>query len=159
MNGSSRWRDRAKCLGQPLRLYLTNELPREEPERSLTAEQRCSGCPVLHSCGLDALEHGDRGVIRAAVPLGNDAKALYASQLRLRNNLGIPTSWPRNCTICNRSMRPPDLGQAAMFPNTIMASRHNLNECGSCVRARQRKEKNARTTGESEGRPEAAEAS
>ena len=144
MSASSdrKWWVDALCRGKDPWLWDVLSLPTHDPMRYLVAEERCSGCPVLQECGLDALEHGDRDVIRAGVPLGLQGVALFVSQERLREKLGIPKigeyqgiSWPRPCGTCGNYMRPKTT-PAFDFPGTVASASHN--ECSMCAKRRMR---------------------
>lgn len=54
--------------------------------------QRAASCRVVDDCRADARRHGQRGVIRAGVPYGDDGKPLSDAQLaaRTRGQLRVP---------------------------------------------------------------------
>lgn len=61
------WRAAAKCFGQPPGDWVLPTRGRMEVE--VVARSICEGCPVIAECALDAIDHGDAGVIRAGVCL------------------------------------------------------------------------------------------
>lgn len=90
---NSSWWERAKCQGQPMRLWIPSVLPPFEPEKSLRAEEKCSGCPVIDECGMDALVQGDTDVIRGGVALEGNGSKLEEGRAKLRKRLGLPDDW------------------------------------------------------------------
>lgn len=66
------WTDRAMCGGGDSAMWeLTGETDNPaklEPE-NLRAIEICGMCPVIKECLEEALKFGDRGVIRAGVPM------------------------------------------------------------------------------------------
>jgi hypothetical protein len=152
----SKWWDRAKCKGEPIELYLPESLPQNEPDRTIAAELRCAGCPVMKECGEDAIEKGDRGVIRAGVILGNTRNQLYGSHLKLRSKLGLPPAterggeWPRPCDSCSKPMRPSSrIAKEVDFPGTVPA--RTATTCTTCACKQQR---NTRTEEQKKKRKE-----
>ena len=61
------WRDRAKCRGRNPRYW--DLAGRTHLDAETAARTICRGCPVIAECALDAIDHGDAGVIRAGVCL------------------------------------------------------------------------------------------
>lgn len=58
------WRDHAACAGSTRDITLADVRVRH---RQRVAADYCSGCPVKVQCAVDALEHGDVGVVRGGV--------------------------------------------------------------------------------------------
>lgn len=71
------WVTRAQCNGMdPDQFDLVMNGNSTPPMARILKEAErgrlCDGCPVAAQCAAEVLEHGDRGIIRAGVPLISD---------------------------------------------------------------------------------------
>lgn len=137
------WRAKAKCAGQSIDEFDPDKMPSgryAHQTRAVLAQARCSGCPVKKQCAADAIDSGDRGLVRAGVVIptqsGNEAfrsanRALH--RIAEREMPGPPkgTGYPKPCTHCDRMMRPHGYDEID-YPGTILVSSSGVTICGSC---------------------------
>lgn len=90
-----RWIDRAKCAGADVGLFDLEDMRghrHEDRGRDWVAWSLCHGCEVIPECARDAVENGDKGLVRAGVWLpitDSQAGRVRAQRNRLRVVAGV----------------------------------------------------------------------
>lgn len=80
------WRDRAACAGTDPELWVVPNGHTTVPSHLAAV---CLRCPVIADCAVDAIEHGDQGVIRAATVLVRKRETTRGKLGSLLSALGV----------------------------------------------------------------------
>lgn len=93
--GAPRWHERALCAASRRPDLWDEPGPGNQPRwaKWVGAVTLCQGCPVADLCAAEALDHGDRGVIRAGVIIpsatlsGRTLKAVRGALARVASGI------------------------------------------------------------------------